>query len=581
MARNIGLFSYALRLAFTASPGLIVLQFGLILLQGATLPLGIYISKLALDTISSGSSVVIPALLWAVCLGMGVIAEPFSSLVAGSINEKMTAHVTELLMNKAGAHPDLTPFESPVFYNEIQLLSRLAPYRPLNTLASGFTLLRDGVSVLGVLGLLGTLAWWLPLALFALTYPHVARGVVLQNLSWNVLVGSQGASRAMDYFRSLLLTDAYAKEVRLFGFGGFVIARFRQAFNELHGRMNADRRRQAVQPIFTALLSLFSSVAAFVWVMESSRGGALPASGILVFVQALYQLQLRLGDVTVQVGLMTGHLQFFDSLERFLEGRPAMQTGTRAVSFGRIEFQNVSFQYPDGRTALREVSCVIEPGKTIALVGENGAGKTSFVKLLCRFYDPSQGRILVDGMDLRDLDITQWREQLSAVFQDFGKYSLTLRENIALGHLESLRSDEVLTQAATFSDLNKTIAALPNGFDTQLGKAFGGTDLSGGQWQKLAIARACVRSANLLILDEPTAALDPRAEYELYQQFAQLAHDKTVILVTHRLASVQMADRILVFNDGSIVEEGTHETLVSARGEYAQLYQLQARQFLE
>ncbi len=243
-----------------------------------------------------------------------------------------------------------------------------------------------------------------------------------------------------------------------------------------------------------------------------------------------------------------------------------------------IAFENVHFAYPDGRPVLRGVSFRIPAGKTVALVGENGAGKTTVVKLLLRFYDPSEGRITVGGRDLRDLGPGAWRRTVGAVLQDFGRYAFTLGENIGLGDLERLDDTAAIERAAASTEVDELAAQLPRGYDEQLDKAFGGTELS-GEWQKVAIARALLRDARLLVLDEPAAALDARAEQALYQSFARLGAGRTVLMISHLLASVKDADRILVLKQGRLVEEGTHAQLLERGGEYHELWTLQARRY--
>jgi ATP-binding cassette, subfamily B, bacterial len=246
-----------------------------------------------------------------------------------------------------------------------------------------------------------------------------------------------------------------------------------------------------------------------------------------------------------------------------------------------ISFEQVQFNYPDGRLALADLSFELYPGETVALVGENGAGKTTIVKLLARLYDPAAGKITIDGQDLQLFDLEQWRQQIAVVFQDFGRYSFTLGENIALGDLDRLENDLQLSQAVARAGMTSLLKKVPDGYQTLLGKQFDGTELSGGEWQKLALARAFIREdqAQILILDEPTAALDPRSESEVYRRFAELAQGKTTLLITHRLASTRMADRILVLKAGRLIEQGSHDQLLEQAGEYASLWKMQAEQY--
>jgi len=293
----------------------------------------------------------------------------------------------------------------------------------------------------------------------------------------------------------------------------------------------------------------------------------------VLLLQSVGSLQQNLYGLVQDGGMLYESLLYFERLEGFLARSSALapsNAGRMVRGFEEIRFENVGFSYPDGRRALEGIFFVMRRGERLALVGENGAGKTTLVKLLLRFYDPSQGRILVDGVDLRELDLEAWRRLVAAVFQDFGRYALTLRENIVLADLEHQSDLGRLEEAARAGGASELLRRL--GSEAFLSKAFGGTELSLGEWQRLALARAFCRQAELLILDEPTASLDPKEEAHLYGRFAELAQGKTVLLITHRLASVKMADRILVLREGRLVEEGTHRALLERGGTYAELW---------
>ena len=303
-------------------------------------------------------------------------------------------------------------------------------------------------------------------------------------------------------------------------------------------------------------------------------------------VQALSQAIFALRDIANYIGLLHERILYFDKYFSFLGIASGVRQPQNPVFLEQrqaytIEFNKVGFTYPDGRTALADVSFKILAGETIALVGENGAGKSTIVKLLLRFYDPTSGRILVNGCDLKTLDLAQWRKRVGAVFQDFNRYDLSLRENIALADLSNLSDEQKLTRVVDKVALSDLMRELPEGLDTKLGKEFGGTELSGGQWQKIAIARGLLKGVSVLILDEPTASVDPRSEFEIFERFAKIVQEPTTILITHRLASVRMVNKILVLRDGHLIEYGSHKKLLSNGGEYFELWALQSETYIQ
>jgi ATP-binding cassette subfamily B protein len=444
---------------------------------------------------------------------------------------------------------------------------------------------RSLITLIVVIGLLIPLAFWIPLVIAIATIPQIVVSSQYGREIWITLFENSPQARKMQYYTSLMLTDTYAKEVRLFQLGAFFMQLYGQAFQSLHQSMGHLRGKQAFWSSSLAILSTLGNGFSFYWVVKQAFRGLLSPGSVLLFVQSLTYFQNSLErfvshwlDLFENIIYMQQFFNFLDSPTPMVLNIPGEKIPT-PIRAG-ITFEQVDFHYPDGRLALKDISFTLYPGQTVAIVGENGAGKTTLVKLLTRLYDPTTGRIMVDGIDLRDLNLEQWRRQIAGVFQDFGHYSLTLGENIALGNLAALEHREILRYAVEKADIVKLVDDFPSGEDTQLGKQFGGTELSGGQWQKLALARAFVRKeAQLLLLDEPTAALDPRSECDFYLRFVELAEGKTTILITHRLASVRMADRILVLKDGHLIEDGTHQELLQLGGEYTALWNMQVEQY--
>lgn len=523
------------------------------------------------------------ALLWVGGLLLESSLSPWAAALQGNLNEQLTAHVNLSLMRKADALPGVEAFESSEFYDELQILRDQAAYQPVNLLVYLTNGLREVVLVVSVLAILAPIAPWIPLLILAASIPHAVVLFRLQRDSWETMVWKSPQARLMQYLSSLLLTEQYAKESKLFRFGPWLIQRYRGAFDDTHRTMRRVRTRQAVWSNALTLVSALGNGFAFVWVVRLVALGGTGPGSIVLIVQSLLLAQQNLLLLAQDTTMLQDTQRYFRLLFKFLDHTPAMQTTSPAQEPPKplttgIELEGVTFRYPDGREALSNVSMVLEPGKITALVGENGAGKSTVAKLLARFYDPQTGRILIDGRDLRTIDLAEWRSQVGAVFQDFGRYHLSIQENITFTDSDLNPNDPSTQRILRQSDLLDLVSRLPEGLRTQLGKQFNGTELSGGEWQKVAIARALTRNdaAALLILDEPTASLDPRSEYELYKDFADLAHGITTLLITHRLGSVRMADKIYVLEHGRVVEEGTHSALVASGGLYAALWSMQA-----
>ena len=563
-------------------------------LQGIVPALSIWITKLVVDTVATAltqgrelSSVLLFSLVagWVGALLLEALLSPWVAAVQGNLNDKLTAHINLLLMRKAETFPDLNRFEDAKFYDELQMLQQQVHYQPTSLLQSLAEGGRSFVTLVAVVALLAPLGFWIPLVIILATIPQVFVSFQYEMTIWDTMLENSPQARRMQYCTSVMLTDTYAKEVRLFRLGPFFIGRYLEAFQSLHQAMRHLRGQQAFWSAGLSIMSTLGNGFAFYWVVQQAFRGAIGPGSVLLFVQSLAYTQQNL-EGFIKIALMLYEtLLYMQQFFGFLESQPTMAVcipgkPVRDRILKGITFNRVHFRYPDDRSAVEDVSFTLHPGETVALVGENGAGKTTLVKLLTRLYDPTEGAILVDGVDLKELDLDAWRRQIAAVFQDFGRYALTVGENIALGDIEALDDPERLRSAVKKAGIAELVERFPTGENTPLGKQFGGTELSGGEWQKLALARAFVREeAQLLILDEPTAALDPRSEYEVYRRFVELSQGKTTLLITHRLASVRMADRILVLKAGRLIEEGTHEELLQRAGEYATLWGMQVQQY--
>ncbi|MGF1986418.1 MAG: ABC transporter ATP-binding protein [Nostoc sp. ZfuVER08] len=584
----------SLPLLWTAAPKEMLVLVAVTLLQGILPAISVWITKLVVDTVATaltsgkelGNAMLLPLVAaWVAALLLQTLLYPWIFALQGNLNDKLTAHISLLLMHKADSFPDLSRFEDSQFYDELQLLQEQINYKPLNLLNNLVELGRSLVTLIVIVGLLVPLAFWIPLVIGIATIPQIVVSSQYGRAIWLTLFENSPHARRMQYYTSVMLTDTYAKEIRLFKLGSFFMERYLQAFESLHQSMRYLRGKQAFWSSNLAILSTLGNGFAFYWVVNKAFKGDFTPGSVLLFVQSLTYFQNNLeGFVGNWLDLFENVLymeKFFNFLHSPIP-MPLSIPGKKIPTPIRsgITFEKVDFYYPDGRLALKDISFTLYSGQTVAIVGENGAGKTTLVKLLTRLYDPTTGRILVDGIDLKNFNLEQWRQQIAGVFQDFGHYALTLGENIALGNLAALESPDILKYAVEKADIAKLVEHFPTREDTPLGKQFGGTELSGGQWQKLALARAFVRQqAQLLLLDEPTAALDPRSEYDLYLRFMELAEGKTTILITHRLASVRMAHRILVLKAGRLIEDGTHQELLQHGGEYTTLWNMQAQHY--
>lgn len=576
--RYLASFLNGARLIYQASP-LLAAGFFLVLVLQALVPgLTVFAVGRLVDAAVAWET---PALrfwagVWLAILVADQILGPVAAALQGNLNERLTAFFNEQLMRKIATFEDLTPFEDEAFYNRVQLLREQASYQPTNLIIFFAATFRGFVTLIPLLFAMATVLWWVPLALVVAAVPYALVSFKLQRAVWETLAQTNPEARRMDYAGRLLLDPAYAKEHRLYRSFEFWIGYYRRHFARLHREMRAARFRQLRGNLAYVLVSALGIAAALLGMLARRSS----AGELAMFLQTLSYLQNTLLMLISDGSMLYESLLYLDEARAFLEEAPGIRPGGRVVILEhppRIAFENVGFVYPDGRRALTGIAFTIEPGETIGLVGENGAGKTTLVKLLLRFYDPTEGRILVDGVDLRELDVEAWRRQIAAVFQDYGRYALTVRENVTLADPPRLADAEGARRAIEAAGAGDLLEKLPEGLETPLSKMFGGTDLSTGEWQKLAIARAFFReSAKVMVLDEPTASLDPIQEVAVFERFIELGEGRTVLVVSHRLGSVRRADRIAVLEGGRLRELGSHDELLRLGGLYARMYAAQS-----
>ena len=503
------------------------------------------------------------------------------TLVDGLLSERFTNAASIRLMQHA-ATLDLADFEDPELQDKLDRARRQTIGR--TTLISQlFGQAQDLVTVLSFAAGLAAYAPWLILLLLAALVPAFLGEAHFNAQSYALGYARTADRRELDYVRLTGASTDTAKEVKIFGLNSFLIDRYR----ELSEAMQAENRRLLLRRAgwgggLTALGTVGYYVAYAYLAWRTLTGGF--SIGDLTFLAGSF-LRLRglLEGLLGGFSSMASQAMYLEDLYSFFRIQPGICSPANPLPFpARIAsgfvFEDVGFRYPGTeRWAVRHLSFVLLPGEVLALVGENGAGKTTLIKLLARLYDPSEGRILLDGRDLRDYDVAGLRGGMGVIFQDFVRYHLTAADNIAVGRIEARADRPRIEAAAALGLADGVIARLPRGYDQMVGRWFRtGVELSGGEWQKVAIARAYMRDAQVLILDEPTAALDARSEFEVFQRFKALSTGRTAVLISHRFSSVRMADRILVMAGGTVEASGTHEALVAAGGRYAELFELQA-----
>ena len=484
---------------------------------------------------------------------------------------------------KHAAELDLDQFEDSTFYDKLERARQQTTGRTV-LLSQVLGQVQDLISMAFLAAGLMAFNPWLILLLLVAVVPAFLGESYFNDRSYALTRAQTEERRELDYLRYLGASDDTAKEVKLFGLSGFLIGRFRSLSDKFYHDARALSIRRSAWGTFFALLGSVGYYAAYVAIIFRAIHGELSIGDLTFLAGSFRSLRSLLEGILTRFTSVSQGAIYLQDLFEFFEIRPRIIRTANPRSFPQpiregFVFENVGFRYLNSeRWANRHLNFTLRVGERLALVGENGAGKTTLIKLLTRLYDPTEGRILLDGVDLREYDPAELRNQTGVIFQDYLRYQLTMAQNIAVGNIAK-QDDRGLIEAAARQSLADVLAEkLPGRFDQELGRRFRqGVELSGGEWQKIALARAYMRDAQLLILDEPTAALDARAEYEVFQRFSELTKGRTAVLISHRFSTVRMADRILVLEKGELQEIGSHEELLAKGGRYAELFQLQAR----
>jgi ATP-binding cassette subfamily B protein len=503
-------------------------------------------------------------------------------LVQQLIQLQLANHVRGEIIRKA-LSLELAFFEHPDYYDRLQNARREGSYKPVELINDTFQIVQNTITMISFAALFFRFSPWLVVILFATSVPAFIAETRFSEQGFRLLTRRAPESRQINYLGRLLTEDSAAKEIKLFNLGETLLDRCMTLFDKFFKEDKPLAAKRAVVGFSLGLIATAGFYGSYAWIVWHTVQGNISLGDMTLYLSIFRQGQSTFQSILSAVGSIYENNLFMANYFDFLAIEPQMKISARReklptpLSHG-IEFRDVGFRYPESDDwALRGINLSIRPGEKIALVGHNGAGKTTVIKLLSRLYDPTEGAILIDGIDIREVDPLDLRQKIGVIFQDFVRYHLPVTENIGFGQIEEVDRMDRIVESARKSGAHAIIENLPEGYQTMLGRWFhGGHELSTGQWQRIALARAFMREAEILVLDEPTASLDAQTEYEIFRHFQELTEGKMAILISHRFSTVRMADRIVVIQGGRIAEAGSHQELLCREGTYARLFSMQA-----
>jgi ATP-binding cassette subfamily B protein len=581
-------------LRFVWESGRLVVVLGLVsrIIASILPPALFWVSKFIIDTIFrivTTHQPITHRLWWlvaaefalAVSTGLvGRLIDYLDALLAG----RYMNHISVRVMEHA-ASLDLLAYEDPVFYDRLERARVQATDRLYMIQAIG-RLIQQVITTITLSISIVVFSPWLLLLLIVGVIPAFVGETHFAFLGYAKNFRQTPIRRQLDYLRVLGGSKEAAKELKLFGLRDFLTGRFKALSDQVYHEDIALARRKVIAGSGLSMIGMAGYYTAYIYAVWQTVMGVFSFGTLTLLANAIREASSNLQQTFSTLSTIADQALFLTDLIAFFEMKPTIRSKANALPAPRpiqrgFEFRNVSFRYPgSSRLVLNGLNFHLRPGERVALIGENGEGKTTIVKLLTRLYDPAEGQVLLDGVDLREYDLDDLYSEIGVIFQDFMRYEMTARENIAVGRIERMNDLELLQESARKSMAADVLRKLPSGLEQMLGRRFdGGVDLSGGEWQKVALARAYLRDAQVLILDEPTSALDARSEYEVFKRFAELTTEKMALFISHRFSTVRMADRIVVLENGRIAEEGDHDTLTSLGGRYAEMFELQAASY--
>lgn len=592
ISAQFSLGSKVLKLIFSASPKWASLSIALSLITSVIPALNVYISKIIIDNVVisvqfHNTQSFLPTILtyFGFSLFLSLINSFANNTLRHSNNilrDRFGKYALEVVASKA-ADLDYSYFENPAFFDQLEKVQREIYGRPFQVLAESLGMISATFSIVSFVIVLSQLGWWAPTIILIGSLPRLVLRLSFSVKTFAITDRRSPDSRKISYLIDLLIKKSTAAEARIFQTKKYILDLFSKIYDRFlvenikHSESNLGKT--SIVDIFATLTSYGVRIyAIFLTILAQKTIGDLN-----MFLNATGNLNGYFNDLFAAMANYYECNLFLQSYFDFIDLQPTIidsQT-TKTLSTDTalsIEFKNVSFGYSPERLILKNISLVIPPTKNLALVGENGAGKTTLIKLLLRFYEPTSGEISINGQNIKGYTLNSLRNSMSVIFQNFINYDLSVKENIGFGDIKNINNNQKIKEAAKLSGADAFIETFPNKYDTMLGKYFErGEELSGGQWQKIALARAFFKDARILIMDEPTSALDPKAEYEVFKNLINHTTHKSLILISHRFSTVRLADEIVVLHKGEIIEQGAHEDLIRKNGHYAKLYNLQAK----
>jgi ATP-binding cassette subfamily B protein len=534
-------------------------------------------------TLTAVEMIVLLAALQFAIFVISALLNTLRNITQQLLQNSVSMRIQLMVMEKA-ASLDLPFYEDPASYDLLRRAQNDSINRPVLMIATAFGLLQTILTLGTMIVLLFGVSWILGIVVLISPIPAFIADTRYGWRGYNIARWGSRLLRRMTYMVNLVTTDSFAKEVKLFGLGDYFIERYRLIASAFYDSQRSQMVRRYLTGFALGNISTIVTSFTYLYIALQAIAGHLSIGALTAYTQAAVSVQNSIQSILSGFSGMYEHNLYLNNLVELMAKQPSMPVPAEPTPVpqplrGEIRFENVTFAYPGAeKPALTDVSFTIKAGETLAVVGRNGAGKTTLFKLICRLYDPLEGRILIDGVDIRDFEPTELRRQIGAMFQDYVDYQATASENIGLGNVPAITDRDAIVSASKQAGSDELIAALPDGYDTALGKWFdAGVNLSGGEWQKVALARAFMREeAKILLLDEPTSALDAQAEYDLFERLRSLTHGRTAVYISHRFSTVRRADRIIFLEHGRLVEEGTHEQLMRLGGRYARLFRMQA-----